>query len=144
MSLYTDLGLAFSEGQRRGAQKRDASLAMNSYARFLSQQRGNRAAMDIDTTATRGLGKLSSSYAQRGLSNSGIRSSGVQDYGANWQRQQQDLQQSLAEERMGFDMEDAAAVAEYENLIQDLGREKEMRILEAAAMLEKFRPFLGS
>lgn len=144
MSLYTDLGLAFSGGQREAARKRDASLAMNSYARFLSQQRGNRSALDINTAGTRGLGQLASSYAKRGLSNSGIRSAGVQEYGAGWQRQRQDLEESLAQERMGFDMEDAAAIAEYDNLIQDLNREKEMRILEAAAMLEKFRPFLGS
>ena len=144
MGLYTDLGLAFSGGQRQAAQKRDASLAMNSYARFLSQKSGNRAALDTNTRATKGLGQLASSYAKRGLSNSGIRSSGVQEYGAGWQQQQQDIQNTMAEERMGYDLEDSAAIAEYDNMIQDLNREKEMRILEAAAMLEKFRPFLGS
>jgi hypothetical protein len=144
MSLYTDLGLAWSGGQRQAAQQRDASLAMNSYARFLSQKRGNRAAFDTNVAGTKGLGQLASSYAKRGLSNSGIRSAGVQEYGDKWQRQQQDIQQGMAEEQMGYDLEDAASIAEYENMIQNLNREKEMRILEAAAMLEKFRPFLGS
>ncbi len=144
MALYTDLGLAFSGGQRQAAQKRDASLAMNSYARFLSQKRGNRAALDTNRAATKGLGQLASSYAKRGLSNSGIRSAGVQEYGNDWQTQLQDIRQGMAEEQMGFDLEDTAAVAEYDNMINDLNREKERRILEAASMLEKFRPFLGS
>jgi hypothetical protein len=144
MALYTDLGLAWSGGQRSAAKKRDASLAMNAYSRFLSQQRGNRQAMDIDTQATRGLGKLAASYAQRGLSNSGIRSAGVGEYGAGWQRQKQDVYQQMAENRQQLDLEQAAAVAEYDDIIQQLNREKEQRIIQAAAMLEGFKPFLGS
>lgn len=144
MALYADLGLAWSGGQREAAKKRDASLAMNAYARFLSQQRGNRQAMDIDIGGTKGLGKLASSYAKRGLSNSGIRRAGVDEYGTNWQRQKQDLFQQLAEERQGLDLQNSAIQAEYDNYIQQLNREKEQRILDAAAMLEQFRPFLGS
>lgn len=144
MALYSDLGLAWSEGQRSAARKRDASLAMSAYSRFLSQQRGNRQAMDIDVAGTKGLGKLASTYAKRGLSNSGIRSAGVGEYGAGWQRQKQDVYQQMGEQRQQFDLQDAAALAEYDDIIQQLNREKERRILEAAAMLEQFKPFLGS
>lgn len=144
MALYTDLGIAWGEGQRSASRKRDASLAMNAYSRFLSQQRGNRQAMEIDVAGTKGLGKLAASYAKRGLSNSGIRSAGVGEYGAGWQRQKQDVYQQMAENRQQFDLQDAAALAEYDDIIQQLNREKERRILEAAAMLEQFKPFLGS
>lgn len=144
MALYTDLGLWYSKQQRPAAQKRDANLAMNSYARFLAQQRGNRQAMDIDVAGTKGLGKLAASYAQRGLSSSGIRSRGTGEYGAQWQRQKQDALTGMTEQMRQLDLQDAAAIAEYDNLIQEINREKEQRIIEAATALDKFRPFLGS
>jgi hypothetical protein len=144
MALYTDLGLWYSKQQRPAQQKRDATLAMNSYARFLAQQRGNRQAMDIDISGTKGLGKLTSSYAQRGLSSSGIRSRGTGEYGAQWQRQKQDVLGATTEQLRQLDLQDAATIAEYDSLIAELNREKEQRIIEAAAALDKFRPFLGS
>lgn len=144
MALYTDLGLWYSKQQRPAAQKRDATLAMNSYARFLAQQRGNRQAMDIDIAGTKGLGKLTSQYAQRGLSSSGIRERGTGEYGAQWQRQKQDVLTGMTEQQRQLDLQDAAAIAEYDSLIQQLNREKEQRIIEAAAELDRFRPFLGS
>ena len=144
MALYTDLGLWYSKQQRPAAQKRDATLAMNSYARFLAQQRGNRQAMDIDIAGTKGLGRLTSQYAQRGLSSSGIRSRGTGEYGAQWQRQKQDVLTGVTEQQRQLDLQDAAAIAEYDNLIQEINREKERRIIEAATQLDKFRPFLGS
>jgi hypothetical protein len=144
MALYTDLGLWYGKQQRPAAQKRDATLAMNSYARFLAQQRGNRQAMDIDVAGTKGLGKLGASYAQRGLSSSGIRSRGTGEYGAQWQRQKQDALTGATEQMRQLDLQDAAAIAEYDNLIQEINREKERRIIDAATTLDKFRPFLGS
>ena len=144
MALYTDLGLWYSKQQRPAAQKRDATLAMNSYARFLAQQRGNRQAMDIDIAGTKGLGRLTSQYAQRGLSSSGIRSRGTGEYGSQWQRQKQDVLTGVTEQQRQLDLQDAAAIAEYDNLIQEINREKERRIIEAATQLDKFRPFLGS
>ena len=144
MALYTDLGLWYSKQQRPAAQKRDATLAMNSYARFLAQQRGNRQAMDIDIAGTKGLGRLTSQYAQRGLSSSGIRSRGTGEYGAQWQRQKQDVLTGVTEQQRQLDLQDAAAIAEYDSLIQEINREKERRIIEAATQLDKFRPFLGS
>ena len=144
MALYTDLGLWYSKQQRPAAQKRDATLAMNSYARFLAQQRGNRQAMDIDIAGTKGLGRLTSQYAQRGLSSSGIRSRGTGEYGSQWQRQKQDVLTGVTEQQRQLDLQDAAAIAEYDSLIQEINREKERRIIEAATQLDKFRPFLGS
>jgi hypothetical protein len=144
MALYTDLGLWYGKQQRPAAQKRDATLAMNSYARFLAQQRGNRQAMDIDVAGTKGLGKLGASYAKRGLSSSGIRSRGTGEYGAQWQRQKQDALTGATEQMRQLDLQDAAAIAEYDNLIQEINREKERRIIDAATTLDKFRPFLGS
>ena len=74
----------------------------------------------------------------------GIRERGVGEYGAGWQRQQQDIRNAVAQEVAQLDLQDAAAMAEYDSLIAQLNREKERRILEAATSLEKFRPFLGS
>ena len=144
MAQYADLGLWYSQQQRPAAQKRDATLAMNSYARFLAQQRGNRQAMDIDVAGAKGLGKLGASYAQRGLSSSGIRERGVGEYGAGWQRQKQDVLTGMTEQLRQLDLQDAATVAEYDSLMQEINREKERRIIEAAAALSQFRPFLGS
>lgn len=144
MAKYTDLGLWWSEQQRPAAQKRDATLAMNAYSRFLSQQRGRRQAMDIDVQATKGLGKLGASYAQRGLTSSGIRERGLGEYGAGWQQQKQDALAGMTEELRSLDLQDAAAISEYESLMQEINREKERRILEAATALSDFRPFLGS
>lgn len=144
MAQYADLGLWYSQQQRPAAQKRDATLAMNSYSRFLAQQRGNRQAMDIDVQGTRGLGKLASSYGQRGLRTSGIRERGIGEYGAGWQRQKQDVLTGMTDQLRQLDLQDAAAVAEYDSLMQEINREKERRIIEAATALSQFRPFLGS
>jgi len=40
-------------------------------------------------------------------------------------------------------LQDAAAVAEYDSLMQEINREKERRIIEAATALSKFGSFLG-
>ena len=144
MAQYTDLGLWWSGQQRPAAQKRDATLAMNSYARFLSQQRGRRQAMDIDVAGTKGLGKLGASYAQRGLTSSGIRERGVGEYGAGWQRQKQDVLTEMGQKLQELELQDTGAIAEYDALMQEINREKERRIIEAATELSKFRPFLGS
>lgn len=144
MAQYTDLGLWWSAQQRPAAQKRDATLAMNSYARFLAQQRGNRQAMDIDIAGTKGLGKLGSSYAQRGLTSSGIRERGLGEYGAGWQRQKQDVMTEMAQKLQELNLQDTAAISDYDALMQEINREKERRIIEAATALNQFRPFLGS
>lgn len=144
MANLTDIGLWYESQRRPAQQKRDASIAMNSYARFLSQTRGNRQAMDIDVQGTRGLGKLAAQYGARGLRNSGIRSRGVGEYGAGWARQKQDVLDQMTQDIQQLDLQDTAAQAEYDNLLQELEREKERRILEAAISLNSVRPFLGS
>lgn len=140
----SDLGLQYEQRRRNAMTQRDATLAQNSYSRFLSQQRGSRSLSDLDRNMTRGLEGLASGYGRRGLRNSGIFAQAQNDYSSNWLQQRQDVNDSIAADLRAADFADSQAWNQYQATEADLAAEKQAQILSTAALLEQFKPFLGS
>jgi hypothetical protein len=138
-----DYGFGYSQRKRAAAGSRDATLAQNSYSRFLSQQRGTRNLADLDRGMTRGVEKLGASFGRRGLRNSGIFNQAQSDYAQKWLQQKTDIGDELSAALRQADLGDASAVASYEMTAADLEAEKAARIAATAAALDQMRPFMG-
>jgi hypothetical protein len=140
----SDLGLAFQQRRRSATTQRDASLAQNAYSRMLGQQRGSRNLADIDRNMTRGLESLASGHARRGLRHSGIFQTAQNDYGSAWMQQRQDVNDEIASTLRQADFADSQAWNAYQATEADIEAEKQAQIMSTAALLEQFKPFLGS
>lgn len=157
-ALLADYGVQYGVQKRQLATQRDATLAQNAYSRFLAQSRGqrsldalNRQYDQTNRQYNRGYEGVASSYGQRGLSNSGIRSKGIDNYSQDWKTalsnidfQRNDTQQGIWEALQGLDMQDMNAWNSYNNNAADIDVLKNAAIMSTAATLDGFRPFLGS
>lgn len=121
--------------------------AMNSYGRFLSQQRGERSLGDMQRTFNRALPSWKSNWAARGLAGGGIKSGAMQrsmanflgDYATDYQRAQQDTQQ----EAQNYDLQAAQMDAQLNSSLADIEQRKQSEIANAALAIEALRPYLG-
>jgi hypothetical protein len=143
MTDYADNGLQYTTKLRSAAMSRDATLSQNAYSRFLSQQRGSRSLADLERTRTQGLEGLASGFHRRGLTHSGIARQGQNLYASNWMQGRQDINSQLMEAMRGYDIGDANANAQYMNTEADVQAQKQQDILNTAAQLQQYRPFLG-
>ena len=138
----------YYEQRRRSVNEQyGADSANNAYARFLSQQRGDR---DL-ATATRGFKRGFEGFraqgAQRGLTGGGMQSGAMRramgnylgDYTRTYGETQQDLTDSLRQ----FDMNQAQMTASKDNVLADLELEKAREIAFAAQNIEQLRGLLG-
>ena len=123
--------------------KRDSTLAQNAYTRFLAQQRGARQVAEIDRTRTSGLDNFASSFARRGLRNSGIYEQAQNTYATDWMQQSQTALDRLYEELRASNYGDANAWADFGNSAANAETEKMMKILETAASLSSLKLYTG-
>lgn len=136
MATLADFGLSGYQATRSAALTRDAQLAQNAYTRFLSADRGTRSLEALNRGMTRGLEGLGSSYARRGLRNSGIFNQAQSDYGSEWLRQQQGIQDEVARDLRQADLADASAWMNYDSVTGDANEQKYNQILQTAAQLQ--------
>lgn len=140
---YEDFGLSYEPQKRAGREQRDATLARNAYARFLSQQRGTRDFAAMERQGSRGLENLGSTLARRGLRNSGIRQQQTGDYAQAWMNQRNDFFDALRQQMANFDLEDAQAMWNYSTAESEIELQKQRDILATAAALRGMAPFMG-
>lgn len=140
---YEDFGLGYEPQRRAAREQRDATLARNAYARFLSQQRGTRDFSSMQRQASRGVENLGSTLAKRGLRNSGLRQQATGQYAEQWMNQQNDLLDALRQQMSQFDMEDAQAMSGYNSTEAEIQLQKQRDILATAAALRGMAPYLG-
>jgi len=134
---------AYSQRQRQRGLTRDASLAQNAYTTFLSQQRGDRNLLDVNKSMTQGLEKLGSSFAHRGIANSGLADQGKSDYNDAWAQKNQAITDGLDQARTTQQFGDQNAWNQYNTGQADDELAKQNDILSTAASLKQFQPFLG-
>lgn len=144
MALVSDWNMAYNQRARSAQQQRDAQLAQNAYSRFLSRQRGRRDLADLNRGMSAGVQGLAAGFARRGLRNSGIYGEAQNAYAQNWARQDQAIRDQRRQSIQGLNLSDAQAWANYDDLLAELGLQKNMSILQTAATLDSIRPFLGS
>ena len=128
------------EARRRGyTQQYAATGAMNAYANFLSQQRGNRGRRDMMEQYNKAQPQVVAGYSRRGLVGpnvkSGIFASGLQDFAKQRARSLGEYDQGIAEEQRGYDLGEAQRLEAFKNQLADMESEKAQTIADAARQL---------
>ena len=128
------------EARRRGyTQQYAATGAMNAYANFLSQQRGNRGRRDMMEHYNKAQPQVVAGYSRRGLVGpnvkSGIFAQGVQDFAKQRARNLSEYDQGIAEEQRGYDLGEAQRLEAFKNQLADMESEKAQTIADAARQL---------
>jgi hypothetical protein len=135
-----DFGVQYNQRRRSAGYQRDARLAQNSYSRFLAQDRGARSLEQLNRGMNRGMENLGSGFGRRGLRNSGIFAQAQSDYGSEWTRQQQQINDQVQQALRQADLSDASAWADYSMSDADMDEAKYNEILATAAQLQ---PLMG-
>ena len=128
------------EARRRGyTQQYAATGAMNAYANFLSQQRGNRGRRDMMEQYNKAQPQVVAGYSRRGLVGpnvkSGIFASGLQDFAKQRAQSFGDYDRGIAEEQRGYDLGEAQRLEAFRNQLADMESEKAQTIADAARQL---------
>lgn len=131
------------ERQRRGLQESfSEQSALNAYQRFLAQKEAERGIRDINEAAfgfRREVPRLTSSFAQRGLTGKGVRSGvfnkALTEYGQQRTRQLGEAQGSLADMLRGYDLRQSQLLSGYERSMADLEAAKARQIAQDAQAL---------
>ena len=128
------------EARRRGyTQQYAATGAMNAYANFLSQQRGNRGRRDMMEQYNKAQPQVVAGYSRRGLVGpnvkSGIFASGLQDFAKQRAQSFGDYDRGIAEEQRGYDLGEAQRLEAFKNQLADMESEKAQTIADAARQL---------
>ena len=128
------------EARRRGyTQQYAATGAMNSYANFLSQQRGTREKTNMMNEYNKAQPQITSAYARRGLQGpnvqSGIFARGLQDFAKQRAQALQQFDQGQLETQRGYDLGEAQRGEAFRNQLADMESEKAQTIAEAARQL---------
>ena len=128
------------EARRRGyTQQYAATGAMNAYANFLSQQRGNRGRRDMMEQYNKAQPQVVAGYSRRGLVGpnvkSGIFAKGLQDFAKQRARSLGEYDQGIAEEQRGYDLGEAQRLEAFRNQLADMESEKAQTIADAARQL---------
>lgn len=125
-----------------------AKSTANTYARFLSQQRGDRGIADYQRDFNRSVPNFTASYGKRGLAGPGV-SSGVYgkamktyvgDYQQNLDRQLADQQTEMR----NYDLTEAQLGAARDRALSDMEVDKAREIANAASYLGALRPTYSS
>jgi hypothetical protein len=139
--------MGYNQKKRAAGAGYASKTAANTYAQFLSQQRGSRKKFDLQQQQERQAPKIVSGYAQRGLAGPGVQSGiyqkGLTDFATQNFQDFADLNRSQDEEMQQSRFEQAQNKAEYDQQIAELEAQKQASIASAAATLSAFKPFLS-
>jgi hypothetical protein len=140
--------LSVYERQRRAIDQNYAQqTATQQYARFLSQQRGDRQVSDTRRDFSRSTPRYTASWGRRGLTGGGVQSGsyqqGLSNYAGDYTRNLGRLYEDQANEGRTFDLNDANYTAMRESALADLEADKQRTIAATAAHLRELAPLLG-
>jgi hypothetical protein len=139
--------MGYNQKKRAAGAGYASKTAANTYAQFLSQQRGARKKFDIQQQYEKQTPKVVGSFAKRGLAGPGVTSGiyqrGLTDFAKQNFQDMADLNSSQDQEAQRFGLQAKQDQAEYDQQIADLEAEKQASIAQAAATLSAFKPFLS-
>lgn len=84
-----------------------------------------------------------SSFAKRGLGNSGIFQRAMQEYASNQQRSLGDIASSQQQGRQELSSQEAASARAYKDYLDSLAMQKADEISQAASSLQDWSPYTG-
>lgn len=141
MSMYGDYGVAEAAAIRRRKQQ---SIA-NTQSAFLGQQRGERRTADIKRQYNEGFQPMVAGYGRRGLGgpnvSSGIRTSGLEKYAQNLQRDLGVESQNLQDELNNLSLQEASQQADLEDYIAQLRLQKQQSIISDAMNIRQMASY---
>jgi len=128
------------EARRRGyTQQYAATGAMNAYANFLAQQRGNRERQGIMEQYNKAQPQVVAGYSRRGMVGPNVRSGlfarGLQDFAKQRARTFSEFDQGLQEQQRSYDLGEAQRLEAFKNQLADMESEKAQTIADAARQL---------
>lgn len=128
------------EARRRGyTQQYAATGAMNAYANFLAQQRGNRERQGIMEQYNRAQPQVVAGYSRRGMVGPNVRSGlfarGLQDFAKQRARTFSEFDQGQQEQQRSYDLGEAQRLEAFKNQLADMESEKAQTIADAARQL---------
>ena len=128
------------EARRRGyTQQYAATGAMNAYANFLAQQRGNRERQGIMEQYNKAQPQVVAGYSRRGMVGPNVRSGlfarGLQDFAKQRARTFSEFDQGLQEQQRAYDLGEAQRLEAFKNQLADMESEKAQIIADAARQL---------
>ena len=132
------------EARRRGyTQQYAATGAMNAYANFLAQQRGNRERRGITEQYEKAQPQVVAGYSRRGMVGPNVRSGlfarGLQDFAKQRARTFSEFDQGLQEQQRAYDLGEAQRLEAFRNQLADMESEKAQAIADAARQLYQRR-----
>ena len=132
------------EARRRGyTQQYAATGAMNAYANFLAQQRGNRERRGITEQYEKAQPQVVAGYSRRGMVGPNVRSGlfarGLQDFAKQRARTFSEFDQGLQEQQRAYDLGEAQRLEAFKNQLADMESEKAQIIADAARQLYQRR-----
>ena len=128
------------EARRRGYTQQYAAIgAMNAYANFLAQQRGNRERQGIMEQYNKAQPQVVAGYSRRGMVGPNVRSGlfarGLQDFAKQRARTFSEFDQGLQEQQRAYDLGEAQRLEAFKNQLADMESEKAQTIADAARQL---------
>jgi len=132
------------EARRRGyTQQYGATGAMNAYANFLSQQRGNRERQNLNEQYDKATPQLVRNFSRRGMVGpnvqSGLFARGLQDFAKQRARTFSEFDQGQQEQQRAYDLSEANRLESFKNQLLDMELEKAQTIANAARELYQRR-----
>ena len=139
--------MGYNQKKRAAGAGYASKTAANTYAQFLSQQRGSRKKFDLQQQYEKEAPKVVGSFTKRGLAGPGVQSGifqkGMIDFGNQNVRDFADLNRAQDEEMQQLQFDEKQNRAEYDQQIAELEAQKQASIASAAATLSAFKPFLS-
>jgi hypothetical protein len=139
--------MGYNQKKRAATAGYASKTAANTYAQFLSQQRGARKKFDIQQGYEKQAPKVVGSFTKRGLAGPGVQSGIYQKGLTDFAKQNFDdlagADRERDEEVQTAQFEQARTKAEYDQQIAELESQKQASIAQAAATLSAFKPFLN-
>lgn len=139
--------MGYNQKKRAAGSGYASKTAANTYAQFLSQQRGSRKKFDLQQQQERQAPQVVGSFTKRGLAGPGVQSGiyqkGLTDFAKQNFQDMADLNRTQDEEMQQLKYDDAQNRAEYDQQIAELEAQKQASIAQAAATLSAFKPFLS-
>jgi hypothetical protein len=132
------------EARRRGyTQQYGTTGAMNAYANFLSQQRGNRDRQNLNEQYDKAAPQIVTGYSRRGMVGpnvkSGLFARGLQDFAKQRARTYSEFDQGQQEQQRGYELGEAQRLEAFRNQLADMESEKARTIADAARQLYQRR-----
>ena len=132
------------QSQRRNATRElGAKEAANTFARSLSQRRGQRNQADFTEQFRRQTPTFTAGWAGRGMGDSGFYREALGQFVGDFTRDQGRMLEDQQSELAQLDMERAEYRSAFDDYMADLEAQKAARIASTAQYLEAMRPHLG-